>query len=502
MKQIYKLLSGFLLITCVIACYDDKGNYDYNWIQDIDLTDVLKDTTIKRGNVLHIAVDLQKEILDSENETESANPEAYAYEWLVLENGSTLTEDMVLSTEKDLNDTIWLAAGTYQVNYTVVEKASGIAWISYFDLTVVNDYTGGHIFLTEDAEQNVEMEIWANTTEDGQVHETGILARSGFPYTTGGANCVAYFASEYSIPQSVWIATGENTGFLNMPDFTWEETNTIGMYMLVQQEENYEVKNIVSLGSARVKIFFCASGDILAMHYNRNFLNTTFTYVDVVHFEADPYFGGNRYGSIFYDRTNKRIVSYEWASPAFGTVNASCYITSTESALEGYDLVCMQDRSNAVNTIVVVKDSEGNYYVCNYEIRDNNSGNSEGYIVDQYEIEGDLSTLENASYTAIERSNGFFYWAYNNQLYVSYHPSTNVSECVAVTLQDSEGNPITLTDEIVSLNAYNNDLYIATYSEENKGKVYLASSSSSDSRLLTVTETFETNNPVKSVTTW
>jgi len=71
-----------------------------------------------------------------------------------------------------------------------------------------------------------------------------------------------------------------------------------------------------------------------------------------------------------------------------------------------------------------------------------------------------------------------------------------------VTLQDSEGNPITLTDEIVSLNAYNNDLYIATYSEENKGKVYLASSSSSDSRLLTVTETFETNNPVKSVTTW
>ena len=26
MKQIYKLLSGFLLITCVIACYDDKGN--------------------------------------------------------------------------------------------------------------------------------------------------------------------------------------------------------------------------------------------------------------------------------------------------------------------------------------------------------------------------------------------------------------------------------------------------------------------------------------------
>ena len=92
------------------------------------------------------------------------------------------------------------------------------------------------------------------------------------------------------------------------------------------------------------------------MHYNRNFLNTTFTYVNGVQFEAAPYFGGNRNGSIFYDRTNKRIVSYEWASPAWATVNASCYETSEESALEGYDLVCMQDRSNGTNTIVVVKD--------------------------------------------------------------------------------------------------------------------------------------------------
>lgn len=48
----------------------------------------------------------------------------------------------------------------------------------------------------------------------------------------------------------------------------------------------------------------------------------------------------------------------------------------------------------------------------------------------------------------------------------------------------------------------NNNLCIATWSDTNKGKAYIVSTNQSDSRLLTVQNIFETNNPVKSVTTW
>ena len=103
---------------------------------------------------------------------------------------------------------------------------------------------------------------------------------------------------------------------------------------------------------------------------------------------------------------------------------------------------------------------------------------------------------------AIDKKNGFFYWTQGNNIYVSYHPSSSVSDCVAVSLQDTDGNPVTITDEICMLTQCNDNLCIATWSEANKGKAYIVSTNSTDSRLLTVQNIFETNNPVKSVTTW
>lgn len=131
MKQIYAIIIGLLLSACLASCYDDKGNYDYHWIQDIYLEDILTDTTVARSGVLKKSVDLQKIILETETETEreAANPEDYVYEWRAIARGNynSLSEDVVLSTEKDLNDTIFLPQGTYQINYSVTQKTSGVA---------------------------------------------------------------------------------------------------------------------------------------------------------------------------------------------------------------------------------------------------------------------------------------------------------------------------------------------------------------------------------------
>ena len=45
LKYIYIGLISLLLAGVLNSCYEDKGNYSYNWVQDIDLTEVLKDTT-------------------------------------------------------------------------------------------------------------------------------------------------------------------------------------------------------------------------------------------------------------------------------------------------------------------------------------------------------------------------------------------------------------------------------------------------------------------------
>ena len=35
-----------LLTGMLNSCYEDKGHYKYDWVQEIDLTDVLKDTQL------------------------------------------------------------------------------------------------------------------------------------------------------------------------------------------------------------------------------------------------------------------------------------------------------------------------------------------------------------------------------------------------------------------------------------------------------------------------
>lgn len=107
MKRIYLILLGLVLGIYMTGCYGDKGNYDYQWIQDIEIDSLFnfkKDSTItvSRSQVLKIDVDLKKIILGTENETEVANPEDYIYEWKVLANNSTLDEDMILNLLAEL----------------------------------------------------------------------------------------------------------------------------------------------------------------------------------------------------------------------------------------------------------------------------------------------------------------------------------------------------------------------------------------------------------------
>ena len=49
-KYIYLALS-WVMIGLLSSCYDDKGNYDYDYIQSVILREELKDTVVTRGKV-------------------------------------------------------------------------------------------------------------------------------------------------------------------------------------------------------------------------------------------------------------------------------------------------------------------------------------------------------------------------------------------------------------------------------------------------------------------
>lgn len=89
--------------------------------------------------------------------------------------------------------------------------------------------------MTEDANRNVDIEIYADDTDGNKVRRTGLLSSSGFPYLSGGANSIAYTEVNVWGGKRLWVATGEATGWLDMPDFSWKEKNMLRMIMLNPQ---------------------------------------------------------------------------------------------------------------------------------------------------------------------------------------------------------------------------------------------------------------------------
>ena len=491
LKYIYIGLISLLLAGVLNSCYEDKGNYSYNWVQDIDLTEVLKDTTVGRGHVLYLEVDLKKQVLGTEGKTEVANPEDYTFEWKVITNDG----DVVLSTEKDLNETIDLASGvSYQVNYTVTEKKMGVSWITDFKLNVVEELKGGFIFMTEDADRKVNIEIYADDTEGNKVHRTGLLSGSGFPYLSGGANSIVYTNVKNWGGKRLWVATGEATGWLNMPDFSWEEKNMLRMIMLTPQPVGYTMKSMYYL-TDQFMYFFTGEGNVHLLT-SRSILSADVTYVNNKKFNAAPYYGGaSRDAAILFDQDRGRFVSYAMKSGGF--VTESCYDMNDESALPNSDLLYMQRVTNE-GTVAIVKDEDGKYQRCQFSIEENPTGTFKGHLDQMEELKGNAAMIEGAEYTVIDWMNGFLYFSIGNKLY-TYRKG--IDECVEVNVPDVSFDAI-VSLNIVTSGDYSSNIFVATYSEANGGKVYRLTPESTDSRNLTVEEVIDTEGAVKCITYW
>ncbi|MCC8173115.1 MAG: hypothetical protein LIO65_01600 [Odoribacter sp.] len=212
------LIFLFSLVISLQSCYEDKGNYTYDWVEEVIITN-LKDTVIGWGDTLSVKPSIKKTVFSQISDTTEINPEDYEYVWYTYDNNNN--KKVTLSNKQYLNDTIYLPVRNtdYLVNYEVTEKATGVTWNGVFKLRVINLFQNGFLFLTEDEDKNVELEIYGKDAEGVEHLRKRILYTAGFPFRSGGANCVFYFSNIRNLSR-IWIATGEGTGWLSGTDFT------------------------------------------------------------------------------------------------------------------------------------------------------------------------------------------------------------------------------------------------------------------------------------------
>ncbi|MFT4093528.1 MAG: PKD-like family lipoprotein [Niabella sp.] len=123
MKRIlYIFFSAIVLFFA--ACKKNASDYKYNNVNSVSITTDTLDYAITQFEVLNINPTL----------TESKpNNDTYSYQWKAYVIGGT---PIILSTNKELNDTIALPPGEYELEYRVTNNTTGLSAFELYSLTV------------------------------------------------------------------------------------------------------------------------------------------------------------------------------------------------------------------------------------------------------------------------------------------------------------------------------------------------------------------------------
>lgn len=480
-----------LMASLFVSCYEDKGNYDYNWVQGVILKTALKDTTVQRGSILKIETDLAR---IAGMDSLGLDTSAFTYRWEAWWDKNKV----VLSTKKDLNDTIRLASGrSYQINYTVTEKSTGVSWLNHFNMKVIIWVNEGYLLMTEDGNKNVELEVYGKDAAGNIVHETGVMQRSGFPYTGGGAKWVSCNKlNTGNKAKTLWIATGQAAGWLTLPDFTWSDKQLMRLRMLIPEPLDYSLNRVSQ--TDRGMVFMTGEGNIHVFNSLDNLILADAAYLNKKKFKAGNHVGMGANGAIFYNENDSCFVFYKdpmWMYYTYGISKLDANL-----AFNGSQLYCMQNVSGGT-IVAVIKDRDGKYKKLVFSF--SGSSTNPKISVKDYPIADPM--VERADAMVIAGKTSKIYFTSDKKLY-NYRDG-GIDECREVTVLQND--QVVAMDPVEALINIPRDfkgeyekIFISTFSETNKGRVYITHPDPIEPMTLIVDEVIETEGKVKQLCRW
>ena len=151
-----------VLCLALYSCFDDKGNYDYHDLDEIEITNIPDEVAVL-ANAENIVV-TPKVVSKEEGEIAANNP-AYAFtyyysEVFTDENGYNRCSVLDSTFSKDLNIPARIPAKKYSCWFEVKDKRTDVVTTHSFTLTVASTITEGWMVLcNEGSERRVRMDM-------------------------------------------------------------------------------------------------------------------------------------------------------------------------------------------------------------------------------------------------------------------------------------------------------------------------------------------------------
>lgn len=202
MKIMNRLYLIITLAVTVTACYKDKGNYDYNDINQVGITVPGDTVMVKQFDTLKVSPAI----------SESASGGGLTYQWYYFNMQQGVRYD--ISTDKDVRAVIGAAAGDYPLYLKVTDGKTGVSFYHQFLMKVTSNLPEGWLLLYN---TNADSSDAALILPSGQVL-SDLYSRSNNKRLAGAAVQIRNYSAQWN-KQYIFALTSTNGAYINPLDF-------------------------------------------------------------------------------------------------------------------------------------------------------------------------------------------------------------------------------------------------------------------------------------------
>lgn len=451
--KIQSVLCWIVLMWMMTGCFDDKGNYTYQAINEIKIEGLPEESSY-RANIDTIRVN---PVVTSalEGIIEGDNPDySFSYRY-VVENGTIgdVNTWTVLDSSftKDLNLFANLLPRKYKCRFTVTDNRTGVETSAIFRLNVGTVIQKGWLVLcNEGEEQRLRLDMVGVLSETDEVVAYDLLRSRGLPDARQAVSLGFQPTDLLGGEDNIWVFSKEG-GYKLHPETleTGEEYNV--RYEFGNMQVNGCPQRFAYTKSYRLVVDAVgdgyyqdasSDGSVYGFTFNTMVPESEPQFKLAPYILTDPYtetyYRG--YSAVVYDITNKRFL--EWSEK---NESRCLEITNPSSGRKfdyttGKDLVYMEITSYNNNTIyAILKDAQGKYSLNSFHMLTNWGMNTQFRQQDSLAL--DIPGIEKARCFAFSSNYPYMFYAIGN---VVYELNLDTKNSKAVLTLENDKEEITL----------------------------------------------------------
>jgi hypothetical protein len=403
------------LLFLAYGCVSDEGNYNYEKINEFNVTGIQEEYTVYTGDYFKIAPELNPTLDDGKD------PDRYEYKWVAV-NPLKLVDEArtTIATTKNLDGILKLPPAKYSLYYFIKDKVTGINWQQpIITLNVVSSiYEGWLVVGDVDGKARLDMVSVIPGIPQPRIINDVLDAAGSALKLKGKAVDVETFSGPLSgsIIYGIYVTASESgTARLEPDSFEWNQTMNIAYETIGGNfPTNFAVDFMKCPGGSENYLY--KDGDIY--YYNRAVqirygLPQNKVDLETKTFYAAPFIAETTGTGtpVFFDAEKHRFLRY---SSSKGNCSAMPPVTASPTTLDwnnpNCELVFMTTSNFNLNeSFAVLKNiSTGKFYL----LRFNTSA-----VQTYYKEMLNAPDLDKATKFAVSPDAGYLFYTVGNKVY-------------------------------------------------------------------------------------